>query len=76
MKFVKIGQDAFVTCGSKLWKVSRKLIAGGLLVFTTGVLLNMASSEHAYFRPLIDAVTEISSSSELEEEEESEDNMQ
>lgn len=59
MKALKVGQNAFVTCGSKLWHVSRKLIAGGLIALTSGVLLNMASTEHGYFNPLLDAVDDL-----------------
>lgn len=56
LKIGKVGQDAFVTCGSKLFHLSRKLIAGGLIALTGGVLLNMISTEHGYFNPLLDAV--------------------
>ena len=72
MKMLKVGQDAFVTYGSKLFHLSRKLIAGGLIALTSGVLLNMVSTEHGYFGPLLDAADDLrmKEDSECEESEE------
>lgn len=74
LKRIRVGQDAFVTCGSKLWHVSRKLIAGGLIALTSGVLLNMMSTDHGYFKPLLDAVDDFGlETDEPDESEESSD---
>lgn len=74
MKMLRVGQDAFMTCGSKLWHVSRKLIAGGLIALTSGVLLNMVSTEHGYFAPMMDVAEDLWHR-EIKNTEESEENV-